>query len=261
MRPNHFAARPADGHLPERRPVNHLGRVLVVDGDDEARLLLRAALDLEGFAVSTCEDGPAAIRSLRSASTDLVILDLLTPGIAGLDLLRAVTEVHRGALIVLTGIEAVDARVRALDLGADDFIVKGVTQREVIARVHAVLRRAMVTSPTRTIEFGSVAVDLDAREVRVDGDQVAFTTKEFDLLVFLARHPGRVFTRHQLLAGVWMSTSDWQDEATVTEHVRRVRYKIERVPCRPERLVTVRGVGYRFERRASVESPALTTAA
>ncbi|MEY2431270.1 MAG: hypothetical protein QOC92_995, partial [Acidimicrobiaceae bacterium] len=148
----------------------------------------------------------------------------------------------------VSGVDAEKARVRALEVGADDFILKPPSAPDLVARVRAVLRRSRRVQTASVIEVGELAVDVDAREVRVNGSRVELTVKEFDLLAFMAARPGQAFTRHQLLVSVWQSASEWQSAATVTEHVRRVRLKIEPDPGQPRHLVTVRGVGYRFAR-------------
>jgi two-component system alkaline phosphatase synthesis response regulator PhoP len=191
--------------------------------------------------------GAAAIAHLGSSKPELVLLDLLLPDISGLEVLRAAVE-GVVPVIVVSGVDSEMTRVRALQLGADDFIVKPIAPRELVARVGAVLRRSDGHAGD-TINVNDLRIDLAARMVHVRGRLIDLTPKEFDLLAFLAARPGRVLTRHQLLAGVWRSSSEWQSQATVTEHVHRLRTKIELDPSRPQYLVTARGVGYRFERR------------
>jgi DNA-binding response OmpR family regulator len=224
------------------------GRIVVVDDDRSARVLLRTTLALEGFDVRSFGEGAGALQALRQESADLVIVDMVMPGVSGLDLIEAVTEAHRGPIVVVSGVDAEKARVRALEVGADDFILKPPSAPDLVARVRAVLRRSRRVQTASVIEVGELAVDVDAREVRVNGSRVELTVKEFDLLAFMAARPGQAFTRHQLLVSVWQSASEWQSAATVTEHVRRVRLKIEPDPGQPRHLVTVRGVGYRFAR-------------
>ena len=229
--------------------TNPRGRILVVDDDASVRSLLQATFELEGFDIATCGDAAEARRAPKD-SYDLVVLDLGLPGAVGLDLLSDLVAGGSMPVIVFTGIDIPEAAVRALDRGADDVVVKPSSPSEVVARVRAVLRRTRRAEASRSIEIGNLSIDTEARELRVNGHPVELTAKEFDLLAFLAAHPGKVFTRHQLMVGVWNSRAEWQLEATVTEHVRRLRIKIERDPRQPERLLTVRGVGYRFERRA-----------
>jgi two-component system alkaline phosphatase synthesis response regulator PhoP len=150
-------------------------------------------------------------------------------------------------VIVLTGRGGETDRIVGLDLGADDYLVKPFSPGELAARVRSVLRRATPEAPPDRFEFGTLAIDVTTREVLLAGDPEELTAKEFDLLVFLARAPRQVFTRAQLLKRVWGAVGEWQDSATVTQHVHRLRHKLEADPSRPVWLRTVRGVGYRFE--------------
>lgn len=228
--------------------------VLVVDDDERVRTLLSWQLESEGFTVRCTADGTDALVRIERDHPDLVVLDLSLPGVAGLDVLRRVREreeAARGAplpVIILSGRTGETDRIVGLDLGADDYLVKPFSPGELAARVRSVLRRAHPLNPlTATSSSAGLRADAVTREVFVSGRRVDLTAREFDLLAFLARNPRRVFTRPQLLRSVWASEESWQSEATVTEHIHRLRGKMEDDPAHPRWLRTVRGVGYRLE--------------
>jgi DNA-binding response OmpR family regulator len=169
------------------------------------------------------------------------------PGASGLDLLRELRRSSGTPVILLTArVEEAD-RILGLELGADDYVVKPFSPRELVARVRTILRRANPAPIVSTLEYDGLSVDMVAREVCLDGTRVGLTSKEFDLLAFMAANPRQVFSRTQLLEQVWDSSPDWQDPATVTVHIRRVRHKIEADPTQPRWLQTAWGVGYRFQ--------------
>jgi DNA-binding response OmpR family regulator len=221
-------------------------RVLVVDDSCEAREAARRALERAGFAVDEANDGDEALKLVISNPPDLLLLDLGMPGMGGLEVLSEIRRTSELPVIVLSGRAEESERVVALEMGADDYIVKPFLARELPARIRTVLRRSR---PARlpTLEFGALEIRVAEREVVLRGERVETTAKEFDLLVRLASEPRRVFSRAQLLEDVWGSSRDWQDPATVTEHIRRLRRKIEDDAEQPRWLQTVRGVGYRFE--------------
>jgi two-component system phosphate regulon response regulator PhoB len=224
-------------------------RVLVVDDDERVRTVVSWQLEADGYAVTQAADGGAALEQIAADRPDLVVLDLSMPGVGGLDVLRRVRVDAGGPgtlpVIVLSGRSGETDRIVGLDLGADDYLVKPFSPGELAARVRSVLRRA--GTPPAPVAAAGLLVDPATRDVRVDGRVVELTAREFDLLAFLARHPRQVFSRTQLLQNVWRSAPEWQGEATVTEHVHRLRNKIEDDPARPRRLRTVRGVGYQLE--------------
>lgn len=230
-----------------------VARVLVVDDDERVRTLLSWKLQDEGYDVVCAEDGAAALDRVAQERPDLVVLDLTLPGVPGLDVLRRVRD-GGGAtpVIILSGRNGETDRILGLDLGADDYLVKPFSPGELAARVRSVLRRTRPSAPAAAPPADgtppdAVRVDTVTREVHVAGRPVELTAREFDLLAFLAAHPREVFTRAQLLTRVWASDAGWQSDATVTEHVHRIRAKVEPDPSRPRWLRTVRGVGYRFE--------------
>ena len=225
-------------------------RILVVDDDERVRTLLSWKLEDEGYAVTCAQDGTQALEQITSTPPDLVVLDLSLPGVGGLDVLH---RVRTGAdptptpVIILSGRSGEMDRILGLDLGADDYLVKPFSPAELAARVRSVLRRSRPAAPEPPEGSQGLHVDLAAREVSVGPRRVDLTAREFDLLAFLLEHPRQVFTRGQLLQRVWASGARWQSEATVTEHIHRLRSKIEPDPARPRWLLTVRGVGYRLE--------------
>lgn len=221
--------------------------VLVVDDDDRVRQVVTAYLERDGYRVAEAADGSTARRQLEARAPDLVILDVMFPGASGLDLLAELRASSAVPVILLTSRAEETDRVLGLELGADDYVVKPFSPRELVARVRSVLRRAMPPPASAPLVFDGLSIDLPAREVVVEGGPVDLTAREFDLLAFLASHPRQVFSRGQLLQQVWDSSPEWQDPATVTVHIRRIRQKIESDPHNPRWLSTVWGVGYRFE--------------
>jgi DNA-binding response OmpR family regulator len=226
-------------------------RVLVVDDEPIVREVLSRYLAREGFDVESAEDGERALSAAERARPDVVLLDLMLPRVDGLEVFRRMREVMPEpfpAVIMLTAKGEETDRIVGLELGADDYVTKPFSPREVVARVRAVLRRTAGTAgePAPTLRFGELEIDVERREVHVGDRAVHLTRKEFDLLHLLASNPGIVFTRLQLLEQVWDFAWDG-DSSTVTVHIRRLREKIERDPSRPRHLVTVWGVGYRFE--------------
>ena len=222
-------------------------QILVADPDTVASQQLAQALLGHGFAVETLNDAQAVVAAVERATPDLVILEIALPtarvGWEVLARLRAL-EVP---VIVCTDRASEAERVAALELGADDCLSKQLSHQELVAHVRAVLRRTHHLAEVERLAYDGLVVDVRARKVLVDGREVAVRPREFDLLAFLARSPGQVFSRDQLLEHVWGSQPGSQDPETVTEHVRRLRLAIEADPRRPRWLITVRGVGYRFE--------------
>ena len=221
-------------------------RVLVVDDEPIVREVLSRYLDRDGFEVQTAEDGEAAIATFRRMTPDLIVLDLMLPSLDGLEVFRRLRSERPVAVIMLTAKGEETDRVVGLELGADDYVTKPFSPREVVARVRAVLRRGAGTQGYDLLEAGDLQINGPRREARLGGELIRMTPKEFDLLHFLASHPGHVFTRLQLLTEVW-DFAFGGDPSTVTVHIRRLREKIEEDPSRPRRLVTVWGAGYRFE--------------
>lgn len=233
--------------------MDHINlRVVVVDDDDDVRETIAWRLDQAGCAVLSAADGQEAIELVHSTRPDVVIVDLVLPRASGLDVLRAARTLESDPIVIVVSgrSEEVD-RVVALEMGADDFVVKPFSPRELVARVGSFHRRRTANSAdessTRLILLDGLVIDLDRRETRVRSRTVRLTPREFDLLVFLARSPGHVHSKDELLAEVWESTSEWQDSATVTEHIRRVRLKIEDDAAHPRWIRTVRGHGYVFD--------------
>jgi len=222
-------------------------RLLAVDDDPAIRTMLNRVLDSEGYQVEGAATVGEALTLFQRRPPDLVLLDVMLAGEDGLELLIELRRAHNVPVILLTGRGDEADRVLGLRMGADDYVVKPFSTAELSARISSVLRRTARPSDRPSRSFGPLTVDSTAREVRVDGTLVDTTAKEFDLLAFLSGSPRQVFTRQQILERVWDSSSTWQDPATVTEHVRRLRLKVESDPEHPHMIRTVRGVGYRFE--------------
>lgn len=231
-----------EGHGNPDRPR----RVLVVDDEPMVREIVGSYLTREGYRVSEAGDGPAALRCLETDPPDLVVLDVMLPGLDGFEILRRVGPDGDVPVIFLTARAEELDRVLGLELGADDYVVKPFSPRELVARVRSILRRVDRGSSARRMEFDGLVIDGATREVLRDGQAVELTPREFDLLAHLASSPRRVFSRQQLLEQVWDSSAEWQDPSTVTVHVRRCRRKIEHDIERPRWIQTVWGVGYRF---------------
>ncbi|MBA2720115.1 MAG: response regulator transcription factor [Chloroflexi bacterium] len=221
-------------------------RVLVVDDEPTVREVVSRYLEREGYRVDSAADGDSA-RRLFAESPDLVVLDLTLPGMDGLAFLRDIRRTSAVPVILLTARTEEMDRVVGLELGADDYVVKPFSPRELVARVRSVLRRGRAVIDGPRLEFADLSIDARARTVTVRGKTVPFRAREFDLLHFLASSPHQVFSRAQLLNHVWESSAEFSDVSTVTVHVRRIRQKIENDPLEPRRIVTIRGVGYRFD--------------
>ncbi len=230
-------------------------RVLVVDDEPTVREVVATYLARDGFEVRQLADGGRVMEAIEQFDPHLVVLDVMLPVRSGLDVLRELRSRSDLPVILLTARSDETDRVLGLELGSDDYLVKPFSPRELTARVRSVLRRTMAHATASsagrtaqvTLQFGPLVIDRAAREISVDGTIVSLTAKEFDLLAHLAAHPRQVFSRAQLLNAVWDSDPAFQDPATVTVHVGRLRSKIEADPEHPRWIVTVFGVGYRFE--------------
>jgi len=224
------------------------GPVLVVDDDPIISDVLSRYLVRAGHDVLTAHDGLGALDLVTRAEPELVVLDVMLPALDGFEVCRRLRSTSTVPIIMLTALGAENDRLAGLELGADDYIVKPFSPREVVLRVEAVLRRSrsqLVASAAEILRDGDLVLDLAAHDASLDGRVLALTTREFDLLAFLLRHPRRAFTREQLLEQVWQ----WHfgDVSTVTVHIRRLREKIEPDPAEPRRIVTVPRVGYRLD--------------
>ena len=224
------------------------GTVLIVDDEPTIAEIVSRYLERAGYRTRVARDGAQAIASAADDRPDLIVLDLMLPGIDGLEVMRRVRDQDRQRIgvILLTAKGEESDRVIGLRLGADDYVVKPFSPVELVARVDAVLRR--VDKPPEhgaPLELGELTIDPMARQVFVSGAVVTLTQREFELLLFLARHPCQVFSRDQLMDAVWQY-SFYTDTSTVTVHIRRLRSKLESDPARPRHIETVWGVGYRF---------------
>ena len=220
----------------------------MVDDEDDVRALLARYLEMEGYEVAQAADAQGVYQAMAEAPPDLMLLDVMLSPDDGLAILSRVRQQSDVAVILLTGKGAEADRIVGLKLGADDYVVKPFSPAEVEARIASVLRRVRPPAPP-ALTFDGLSIDNTTREVRVGGELVPLTAMEFDLLTFLASSPKQVFSRDQLLAQVWNSSPEWQSPGTVTEHIRRLRKRIEVDPEQPRWITTVWGVGYRFNPR------------
>ncbi len=227
------------------------GTILLVEDEAAIAAFVQTALEREGFAVEVVEDGRQALACVNQALPDLIILDLILPGVNGLEVCRTVRRMSTYVPIIMLTARGEDVdKVVGLELGADDYITKPFNTRELIARVRAVLRLARSRATMDELDrlrIGRLEIDLTGRTVTVGGQPVDLTPKEFDLLVLLASHPGRVFGRETLLEKVW-GYDYLGDSRTVDVHIQRLRRKLEEDPHRPRYLLTVRSIGYKFAR-------------
>ncbi|WOF23784.1 response regulator transcription factor [Microbacterium betulae] len=224
-------------------------RVLLVEDEPDLADPLAYLLRREGYEVEIAEDGDAALAAFREQEPDVILLDLMLPGMPGTEVCRQVRTTSAVPIIMVTAKDSEVDIVVGLELGADDYVTKPYSSRELLARMRAVLRRTAQSEADldeRVLEGGRVTVDIDRHTVSVDGQQINMPLKEFELLELLMRNAGRVLTRGQLIDRVWGSDY-FGDTKTLDVHIKRIRSRIERVPSEPVMLVTVRGLGYRFE--------------
>jgi len=230
----------------QQDPGQARARVLVVDDDPTVAEIVSGYLDRAGYDVDHAGDGPDALARAAAHRPDLVVLDLMLPGMDGLEVCRRIRGRGPVPVIMLTARGDEDDRILGLEVGADDYVTKPFSPRELVLRVESVLRRARPAPPSAAVlRAAGLAVDPVARRAHKNGTELALTIREFDLLAFFLRHPGRAFTREELMHQVW--GWDFGDLSTVTVHVRRLRGKIEDDPARPRLIQTVWGVGYRFD--------------
>jgi two-component system response regulator RegX3 len=224
-------------------------RILLVEDESSLVETVRYALEREGFSVDVARDGRIALDRFHEAEPDLVILDLMLPAVSGLDVCRRIRESSTVPIIMVTAKDSEADKVAGLELGADDYVTKPFSVRELVSRVRAHLRRSqMSTAPAANgslLHGGPVQMDVDRHEVLIDGETVSFPPKEFELLETFLRSPGRLLTRELLIQRIW--GDDYVgDTKTLDVHVKRLRQKIEHDPHEPRWLITVRGLGYKF---------------
>ena len=234
-------------------------RILIVEDDAHIADLLRMHLGDEGYAVEHAADGTTGAALLERGSWDALVLDLMLPGIDGLEICRRARAMARYTPIIITSARSSEVhRILGLELGADDYLAKPFSVLELVARVRALLRRSDAIARNARLEAGTLesdglAIDPLARELRVDGRPVELTPREFDLLYFFARHPGEVYSRMDLLNQVWGYRHDGY-EHTVNTHINRLRLKVEADPANPRRILTVWGRGYKFGSAGEAET-------
>jgi DNA-binding response OmpR family regulator len=226
-------------------------RILVVDDEASIREVLTQYLELEGFTVLQAADGVEALRSAEAQPPDLVVLDLMLPGMDGLEVCRRLRATSAVPILMLTARSDETDKLAGFAVGTDDYVTKPFSPRELVVRVQAIMRRIEATSVPAmvlddTLHLGNLTIRPQLRYVERDGTPIELTAKEFDLLHFLATHPKQVFSRQQLLDNVW-DYGYYGDASTVTVHIRRLREKVELDPARPRYIKTVWGVGYKFE--------------
>jgi DNA-binding response OmpR family regulator len=232
--------------------ITPAARILVIEDDPTPAEVVARYLAREGFDVEVCADGRVGLEQALTTLPDLVVLDVMLPGLSGVDVFRRLRKVAPIPVVMLTALGSEDDRVAGLELGADDYVAKPFSPREVVARVKAVLRRASARGVAvgagrveTVLHAGDIEVDLLGAQARRSGVPLALTAKELELLAHFLSSPGRAFSREELLRDVW--GFDVGDTATVTVHVRRLRCKIEADPTNPTLIATVRGIGYRFD--------------
>jgi DNA-binding response OmpR family regulator len=225
------------------------GRVLVVDDDETVRDVVRRYLEVAGFTVDQAGDGAEGLAQFAAHEPDLVVLDVMMPGINGLEVCKRLRQVSQVPIVMLTALGEEENRIAGLQLGADDYVTKPFSPKELALRVASVLRRARMPRPEPAaagLADGDLRLQMTARTATLAGRELPLTSREFDLLAFFLAHPGVAYSRADLLEKVW--GWDFGDQSTVTVHVRRLREKIERDPAKPTRVATVWGVGYRYDR-------------
>lgn len=230
------------------RPFD-LERVLVVEDEDALRESIRFTLEAEGYDVVTAADGPDGLARVRESNPSLVLLDLMLPGMSGIDLCRLIRQESDVPIVMVTAKDGEADKVLGLEMGADDYITKPFSTRELLARVRAHLRRAgrtgTLADAKEVLRGGRIELDVDAHEARVDGEPVPLRPKEFELLEVLMRRKNRLSPREVLIDEVW-GPSYFGDTKTLDVHIKRLRSKVERDPAKPAQIVTVRGLGYKF---------------
>jgi two-component system response regulator RegX3 len=224
-------------------------RILVVEDESSFSEALSYVLTKEGYQVSVADTGDGAIKAFDKEGADLVLLDLMLPGLSGTEVCRQLRTRSQVPIIMLTAKDSEVDKVVGLELGADDYVTKPYSKAELIARIKAVLRRGSVESTEKVetvISAGPVEIDIESHKVKVLGEYVSFPLKEFELLEFLVRNSGRVLTRVQLIDRIWGSDY-FGDTKTLDVHIKRLRAKIEKDPANPVFILTIRGLGYKFE--------------
>jgi two-component system response regulator RegX3 len=226
-----------------------MSKILVVEDEETLAEAISFLLSKEGFEVEIAEDGPAAVAAFEKNGADLILLDLMLPGLSGTEVCRQIRAKSSVPIIMLTAKDSEIDKVVGLEIGADDYVTKPYSSRELIARIRAVLRRGELGDATvvdGVLSVGPIRLDSDRHVISVNNEQVALPLKEFELLEFLMRNSGRVLTRMQLIDRVW--GSDYVgDTKTLDVHIKRLRAKIEKDPANPEMIQTVRGMGYKLE--------------
>jgi two-component system, OmpR family, response regulator RegX3 len=222
-------------------------KVLLVEDEETLRETMRYGLEREGFRVTAAADGRTALERFRSGGADVVLLDLMLPEVSGLDVCKAIRAKSQVPIIMITAKDAEADKVAGLEVGADDYVTKPFSMRELIARIRAVTRRSVATPPRISmLRVGPIEMDVEAHEVRIGGERFDLPPKEFELLQSLMARTGRLVTRQALINEIW-GPEYFGDTRTLDVHIKRLRQKIEPDPHQPRYLKTVRGLGYKLE--------------
>lgn len=224
-------------------------KVLVIEDEESFREALEFILTKEGFQIESAANGPDGVTTFEKYNPDIILLDLMLPGMSGTDVCRAIRAKSSVPIIMLTAKDAEVDKVVGLEVGADDYVTKPFSSPELVARIRAVLRRGssfVSDSPEEVLEVGPIKLDIARHSVEVNGQEVSMPLKEYEILEFLMENSGRVLTRGQLMDRIW-GTTYVGDGKTLDVHIKRIRNKIETDPANPNLITTVRGLGYRFE--------------
>ena len=229
------------------KSAGHRPLIGIIEDQPDLAAMSRAYLERDGFRVVQALDARSGLATMRQESVDLIVLDLGLPDASGLDVLRTLRSDGDVPIIIVTGRSEETDRVLGLELGADDYLIKPFSQRELAARIRAVLRRMRPDHPPSVIRLGSLLIDTSARQISAATTPIALTPLEYTLLAFLATSPGQTFSPSQLLEHVWNSSGQWQTPSTVAEHIYRIRRKLGAHDVTAPRITTVRGFGYRLD--------------
>jgi two-component system, OmpR family, response regulator RegX3 len=226
-------------------------KILIVEDEESIRESLAFLLSKEGYQVETIADGKRAIAAFEKFNPDLVLLDIMLPELSGVEVAKQIRQVSLTPIIMLTAKDTELDKVLGLEIGADDYVTKPFSTRELLARIKAILRRTSeVTAAEGGLKVGPVEIDQDRHQVLIRGKETAMPLKEFELLLYLMQNAGRVLTRNQLIDRIWGSDY-FGDTKTLDVHIKRIRARVEKDPANPKYLQTVRGVGYKFDNRTT----------
>ncbi len=226
-------------------------KILIVEDEESIRESVAFLLSKEGYQVDTIADGKQALAAFEKFNPDLVLLDIMLPELSGVEVAKQIRQISQTPIIMLTAKDTELDKVLGLEIGADDYVTKPFSSRELLARIKAILRRTSeVTATEGGLKVGPVEIDQDRHQVLIRGEEMAMPLKEFELLLYLIQNSGRVLTRNQLIDRIWGSDY-FGDTKTLDVHIKRIRARVEKDPANPKYLQTVRGVGYKFDNRTT----------